>query len=196
MQQGAPDNAAGQALAALAAAAAREEARANSEVSAASANVPGGAREVVGVRQQGGQYKVNPNSDFSPWVGPDGAVAEPGKFKSVVLYGMLLLGEKGQRVRHFFGHGDTIIFRRGESEARGVCLGFAEPEGKAYGIIVRPQGEEEAVLVNRRQYVRLAKMSSQHTVANARSGWLAFFRRVQPREVTRLAVYWNSHCPR
>jgi hypothetical protein len=112
-------------------------------------------RRVVGIRQEGGQYKVTGNSDFSPWLGQHGSVEERGKYKSVVLYGMLRVGNGAVTQRHFFGHGDTIVFRRGEMQARGLCLGFAEPNGKAYAIIVRSLDEQKTQLMDRKNYIAL-----------------------------------------
>ncbi len=93
---------------------------------------------VFGVRQHGGTYRVNPNSDF-PWEGDGGNVNECGKYKNVRLYGMLLVGPSPARsaiilataTRHHLDEREApackqwlTSFLRDGAGAKGTCSVF------------------------------------------------------------------------
>jgi hypothetical protein len=111
--------------------------------------------KVVGIRQEGGQYKGKLNSDLCVWAGEGGAPSERGAFKNVAYYGCLDVTDEKGRVRYFFGHGDTILFRLRDAEAKGVCLGFAQKVGKAYEVIVSMLEDPGVMLVPRERFCRL-----------------------------------------
>jgi hypothetical protein len=112
----------------------------------------------VGIRQEGGSYKSAKGSDFLLWNGKGGAPDHLGNFNHVGLYGALDIGRAPERVRHFFGHGDTIFYNDGGAEARGVCLGFAQKKGKPYDIIVDGGSDKGTFLIGRGSYVRLVEL--------------------------------------